>query len=80
MLTVPVSFAPRLRTQPPQPRMAPVRVCTSRDGSSMEMAFICIAHGMLIASSTSWSGIVSLTPLLSEPAPSITNCPESHGI
>src|SRR6266702_548951 len=48
ILTEPVSLAPRLNTQPPQPRMAPVRVRTSRDGSSMETAFISIAQGTLI--------------------------------
>ncbi len=48
MLTLPVSFAPRLNTQPPQPRIAPVRDCTSRDGSSAETALICIAQGMVM--------------------------------
>ena len=62
------SFAPRLRTQPPQPRMAPVRVWTRREGSSMEIAFICNAQGILIVRSAFKVGTVSLTSALSEPS------------
>ena len=49
-----------------KPRIAPVRVWTSRPGSSMETAFICIAHGMLIVCPASLSSIFSLTRGLSE--------------
>jgi hypothetical protein len=45
MFTIPVSSAPRLNTQPPQPRIAPVRERTSLEGSSAEIALICIAQG-----------------------------------
>jgi hypothetical protein len=48
--------------------MAPVKVWTNHDGSSMEIAFICIAQGMLIVCTVSRDGIVSLTPALSEPS------------
>jgi hypothetical protein len=43
-----------------------VRVWTRRDGSSMEMAFICIAQGILIVCPALWLGTVSLTSALSE--------------
>src|SRR6202522_4530244 len=44
MLIRPASLAPRLSTQPPAPRMAPVRVWISRAGSSMVVARICRAQ------------------------------------
>jgi hypothetical protein len=49
--------------------MAPVNVCTSLEGSSIDTAFISIAHGMLIPRPSLWSGMISLTPLLSEQVP-----------
>ncbi len=66
MFTRPVSFAPRLNTHPPQPRIAPVSACTSRDGSSVETAFICIAQGMFGACRRLVSCIVIFTCCLSE--------------
>src|ERR1017187_6116741 len=65
MLIMPVSLAPRLSTQPPQPRMAPERHCTRRDGSWVLTAFICMAQGMLHIWGRPWSGIWLLTVVLS---------------
>ena len=43
----PVSLALRLRTHPPQPRIAPVTALTRRLGSSLEIALICRAQGIV---------------------------------
>ncbi len=42
---MPASLAPRLSTQPPMPRMAPVSIWISLAGSPIEAALICSAQG-----------------------------------
>lgn len=51
--TLPALLAPRRMTQPPQPRIAPVRVCTNRSGPTLETPFISIAQGALMQCPTS---------------------------
>ena len=51
--------------QPPQARMAPVRVQTRREGSICETAFISIAHGIVGGCTFGRLGTMNLTPRLS---------------
>ena len=75
MLMVPASFAPRLRTQPPLPRMAPVRFEMSRAGSSMEVARICRAQLelMLVGAEGRVMGFIS--PFIGQFAWMLDECP-----
>lgn len=53
MFTTPASSAPRNNTQAPRPRIALVRVCINRSGSSVQTAFICMAQPALAFCPTS---------------------------